>query len=422
VNLRRKFKEDLLSVDPLVHWAAGLQAIIFSIQEIAKTLKESPVFTYSKKGVHPAPFVSEEYFTASVQEDIGFFEGEIRRYRRFQRSLLTWKGFILKLVVAWPLLTELINILTHWPQIRAALVSLGILIVLGLIELIIWRVRDRQKLMELRSLINDGFTRRVLSLLAKSLNGRVLQAEVRLYSIQRSIVEFSGLLAAEYQQAQVDCDRSAQETVPAAEGTLFWLTDYTKALGTDKILVEGIYAEKWKPLVNEVASVLNGTDHGDGHDHLILSWKSEARRKANADASQNNEGKFDKYESCFLDKAFKESFAFGKSVRRVLDDLKQTSQRNANDAFRFDELLIYVLAEQNQTLQTGLKWKWLYQSAHPLGGVTTNSSLATAIIAPGSEVLSLGTGQNNEYWPMDARVVTCPINEIGCIRAVVEWD
>lgn len=425
---RSIYTGDTPPLNSVTHWPTGLVAMSYTINAVIKTLKESPVFTYMGNSVMPAPLASEKYFRASTHDDISFIEGEIRRYRRFQRSLLSPLGVFLKLVVAWPLLVEFLDILTHWAQPKVVLVSSGILIILGLVDLIVWRVKDRQKLVEIRSLINDRLAKRVLSLLAKSLESCISKTEERLYSINRSVTEFIALLANEYQQVQLDCEHYTNEIeYKKEEDALFWLTDYVQALGTSKILVEGFYAEQWGPLKNEFARVWNDIHNGDGQDHMMLSWKSEARRRANADASQGSNGKYDKYESAFLSETFLASnastlFSKGRSVRKIIGTLRQASHKYASETFRPGDLLVYALTDSNKSLQGGLKWKWLYQYAHPLGGVTTNYSLATAIVVSDNAPLGMGTGRTNEYWPKDAQVVTsCALNEIGCVRAVIEW-
>jgi len=80
------------------------------------------------------------------------------------------------------------------------------------------------------------------------------------------------------------------------------------------------------------------------------------------------------------------------------------------------------LADKNENLKSGLKWNWLYQHAHPLGGDVKHYSLFTLISVSDQAPLGGATGSNSEYWPKDAHVIISrQTNEIGCVRGVIEW-
>jgi hypothetical protein len=404
-------------LDTNTQWPTGIQAAQYWAVKITERLFYTPVFLYGTEEVAPAQSGGEEYCRASARDDIAAIETAINKYRRFHRSLLTSLGTILKLIVAYPLATGVLDLFLDWDSTLLAFVSLLIIFFLGMFDFVYWLFKDRGLLISIRSQVNELLAKRALSLIARVIQDTRLKSVADFLRIQTLLAELSVLLVNEHQRISEHIKQDMVRAEQIDEGAIYMLSDYIRALGTRSILVDEQY--EWSSLKGEVASVFDDPESSK----TILSWKSEAKRSANTDASQNSNGKFEKAEIAFIDQYIHPLLQTQKLASTVLQDLKGLSKYFASQEFKTQELASYILAEKSDDLRNGLKWAWLYQRATPLGGRKENSSLFALISVPDELPLTSKAGRASEYWPQEAQVITSrQMNEIGCIRGIIEWE
>ncbi len=422
---RRGYAGEQLPLASNMQWPAGLQAVRYEVGAMVDRLTRSPLFMYAGQAIQPAPPGGRNYWVAAARADLSVIEGVVRRYERFHRRIFSPWGMLLRLTVAWPLLTGLLEILTNWNPTANLLASTGVLVLLGLLELTYWRVKDRRLLMWARSQINNCLASRVLAMVARSIQDYRLRVAAKLPPIQRVLTELTSALEEENQQMRRECERRAEQAGNREEGTLYWLVDYEQALGTEtvgvttKAMEERGKEKEWQFLEGEYAHF-----YVDDSSRSWLSWRSEARRNANVEASQNSNGKFDKFETDFLAKHAFPLLERSKSIPAIVEAFKEKSQSYVQSTIEShrNSLESYALADKETPLKDGVKWRWLYQRSHPLGGDVKGYSLITVIIVPGKEPLSGATGEESEHWPKNSSVVTSrQVSEIGCLRGVIEW-
>ncbi len=414
---RRGFTGGKLPLDSSVNWPAGLQAGRYIIGSIAEHLTDSVVFSYAGEPVHPSPLVSADYWLVAARADVAAIEDGVRRCERSRRSIFTPWGILLKLLVAWPLVVGFLQLfLSNWSMVALALVSAGLLILLGLIELLVWRVKYDLLLRQVRSQINARLADRVLALVARVVQDDRLRVAALLPPLQRVFSELALAFQHENERVLQECAQFSKQAGNREEDTLYWLMDYEQILGTRSVIVTEDYG--WNALMGETAFVWDET----GTARTMLSWKSEAKRHANTEASQKSDGKFEKAEIAFIVEHAMPLLHKPKSAPTVIQELRQFSNIYAELEFKADLLSSYTQADKCDAFKDGLKWHWLYQHAHPLSGEVKKYSLVTVITVPDEVPLKLGTGRSSTHWPKDAQVVfSRQLHEIGCLRAVIEW-
>ncbi|MFH2103362.1 MAG: hypothetical protein ABIJ39_08420 [Chloroflexota bacterium] len=414
-----------MPLDPNDDWPAGLQAVRYSIRKFMDVLTHSVGIKYNGHDVEPSPLGTATYWEAAAAEDALVLEGAIRRYERLRRSISSGWGAALKLIVAWPLLYGLLDVLTHWDQWVIILVPAAALVLLGLIELIVWQVRARQLLAGIRREINSRLTKRVLSVVAKTLYDYRLLVLAHLRPIRRAFGNIDAVIREEYQRVQSGCDDAGDAASSREDGTQYWLLDFKRALGTETVMVkadraeeEGKRAEEWEPLEGESASIWRDPESG----REIPSWKSEARRKANVEAMRENEN-YRKAETAIIAKHLLPLFQHPASPLEVVKAFRELGTKWALQEFKPQLMETYLLVDETETLKDGVKWRWLFQHAHPMGASSELKGRLpfTLVVVPDNQSLGGPTGKISTYWRPDWLVICSrQANEIGCIRGIVK--
>jgi hypothetical protein len=407
-----------LPLDPNIHYPTGLQAVIYTLNVVIERLSKSTDLVHEGKYVKPAPLGSEDYWSAASDEDVSTIEGSLLKYRRFMDRLTSPLGLSLKLFVAWPLLTGLIDTITKWNLGEVVLISGVILALLGLIELLIWHIKGKRLLYKVRNEIYGCLKSRILSLVARALYDYRLVAISRLLTIKRLLRELYAKLSDEHRYWLQEWEKREELTKSSDEGAKYWLVDFTRALGNDRVEITGYLSEKWPPLVGEVAYVWKDIEHNE----LRLSWRSEARRGANVEAQRVNEN-YRKAETCIIAQSIFPLFRHPTSGIGVIKSLRNIGIKWMEKEFKPQLLEVYTLAEENNGLKDGRKWQWLFNRARPLGGSRKNdySQSFTVITAYDESSISGVTGKYSSFWHDDWLVVRSrQPGELGCIRGVIE--
>lgn len=413
---RRSYTGDT-PLDINTQWPTGIQAAQYWAERITDRFSHSPIFLYGTEQVAPAQSDGKEFFMLCASADIAAMEETINQYRRFHRSLLSPWGMLLKLIVAYPLITGLLDLFVNWELAATALVSFAGIVLLGVADFVYWGLKDREMLISVRSSINEILAKRVLSLIARVIQDYRLKSAAYFPHIQTLLSELSVLFREEDQRITEQRGQGTIASDLVDEGSIYRLADYARALGTHSVLVDDNY--EWDLLRGETAFVLDDPETSK----TILSWKSEAKRSANAEAAQGSNGKIEKAENFFIDKYVRSLLEERKLATTVLEDLKIFSNRYALREFATGQLASYTLTEKCDDLRNGLKWRWLYQRSIPLGGEKKNSTAFTLISVPDQAPLTSQAGRASEYWIQEAQIITSrQSNEISCMRGTIEWE
>ena len=407
-----------LPLDPNLAWPTGLRAVDYAINRAIDRLTHSADIQYAGQDIHIASIGTDEYWKSAAAEDALVVEGALRRYKRLDKSLSSIWGVILKILVAFPLLYGLLDIFTSWPQWIVILLSALALAILGLVESVVWRLQARQLLRQVREEVNTCLSKRVLSLVSKSLYDYRMIVISHLRPVIGSLRDFQALIVQEHQKIRSRSGEIASKATSREDGSLYRIVDFKRALGTEKVKVKDDLAIEWEPLKGEFAHVWREVER----DSLNLSWKSEARKSANVEARRVNEN-FKKVETALISKYILPLIENPASPLDVIRIFEETAARWGEREFKPRFMETYVLAEEVEALKEGAKWRWLFQHAHPLGdsGKSKDRSLFTVILVPDDNSLVGSTGRGSSHWQSDWLVARSrQTHEISCIRGVVE--
>ena len=413
---RRGYTGKLFPLDMIEKWPQGFRAAGYFSTLFEEKLTRSPIFLYDDKPVEPAGMDGEKFSAASARSDLSTINEAVNRYRRFHAKIISPIGVFLKLIVAWPLLIGALELFVNWNQVSIFTLSAIALITIGVGQLVYWRLKDRRMLMWVRAEINACFSKRVLSFAARVMQDYRLRVAARLPDIQKLISELAHEFEEENLRVSQECMHYSKQGDAREDGVTYRVMAYEQVLGTRPVLVNEEY--EWKALAGETAYVWDDPESSK----TVLSWKSEAKRSANTAASQRSDGKYEKAETGFVVTNVLPLLEKPKLARTIVVSLQKLSDQFASLEFKPHLLTSYALADKNENLKSGLKWNWLYQHAHPLGGDVKHYSLFTLISVSDQAPLGGATGSNSEYWPKDAHVIISrQTNEIGCVRGVIEW-
>jgi hypothetical protein len=427
-------KNEETPLNPINEWPTGIQAVKHSINRVIDELIHTADIKYQGRDVDPAPLGTKDYWQAAAAEDAFLVEGLLRRYERFRQSISSGLGMSLRLVVAWPLLYGLLDMLTQWDQGIVIGSSAIALLLLGLIELIVWRLQTHRLLMQIRQEINMCLSRRAVGVVAKTLYDYRLLVLAHLHPIRLAFGNIEAVIREEYRRVQSACEDASEEVIRGEDGAQYWLVDFKRALGMQLVMVrahgdevvendkqaaeENVRAKEWKPLEGEFASIWREKGRADES----LSWKSEARRKANTEATRENEF-YRKAETAVIAKHLMPLFQRPSPPLEIIKAFRDLGAKWAAHEFKPQLMETYLLADEADALKDGVKWQWLFQRAHPMGASKDEASLApfTLIAVPDDNSLGGPTGKLNANWQPDWLVIRSrQTNEIGCIRGVVE--
>ena len=395
---RKGYTEKQLPLDPNVEWPSGPQVVRYFIGSLGDRLTQSPILTYAGKPVEPSPLTSDEAWQIAARADVAVMKDGVRRCERMQRGAFPIWGVLVGLLVAWPLLFGILMLaLSGVGLIAAIIISVVSLPSLGLIEFLLWRLSYNRLLRDVRDKINQCLANRVLSLIVRVMQDHRKRVSAALHPLQNAFAELSTALDEENNRVSRECSRLADQPGSREDGTLYWLTDYERILGTQALLIkkndqksreqlEDTTASqyKWPALAGELAYVYKDPETSG----VELSWKSEAKRDANADASQNSDGRYEKAETVFIIEYAMPLFDKPKLAPTVIQELRDFSDKYAKMEFKPNSLSSYTLAEKFAALKEGSKWSWLYQRAHPLSMEVKNLSALTVITVPSEAPLS----------------------------------
>jgi hypothetical protein len=421
-----------MPLDPNQEWPSGLQTVKYSIRKFMDFLTNAPAVKFDGREIEPAALGTAAYWETAAAEDILVIEGAIRRYERLRRSISSGWGVALKLIVGWPLLYGLLDVLTNWDQWIIIVVPAVALALLGLIELIIWQIRARRLLFQIRKEINARLAKRALSILAKTLYDYRLLVLAHLRPIRRAFANIDAVIREEFQQVQSRCREIGDTASSREDGNQYWLVDFKRALGTETVTVKAKHAveesqhsdeeskraEEWEPLEGELASIWRDPESGSE----TLSWKSEARRKANVEAMRENEN-YRKAETAIIAKHLLPLFQHPASPLEVVQAFRESGMKWAKQEFKPQLMEPYLLADENEVLKEGKKWRWLFQHAHPMGASSESKGRLpfTLIAVPDNKALGGPTGRGSADWQEDwLAICSRQTNEIGCMRGIVE--
>jgi len=163
-------------------------------------------------------------------------------------------------------------------------------------------------------------------------------------------------------------------------------------------------------------------NHDTGTVHRLVDlkrcseWAGQALRQADA-----TEEKFTNIVTALIAEQVFLLLRQPSSYRYVVKKIESVASQLTENSFHSNALEPYALAEGKESLERGKRWQWLYQRAHPLGGVSGSGGQSSfTIMALASDAALTGaSGESSEYWQAHWLVARSrQPHEIICLRGV----
>lgn len=405
LRLRLGYQKKLLGPPIIISekLKSGLSTIAPSAAGLVDWLSTSPdlISPFEKKeGVTPETLGSEAYWRLAANIDTSNIQGEIRKYERYSRMILSPIGLILKLFVAWPLLYGLFALFTRWDTWQSAVISLLLVALLGLSELIYWRmIRANRLLTQVQNKIEETLAKRVLGIMVKSLADYRRIVITRLIPIHQSFSNLTKLLSDQLQDTILSLEQQKKQPGSREINTHYHLVDFKKV-------------DSWLDKALEAANARI--------EELVKKDQNEDEAEYHA--------RMQEYSSLSTALIGEESLKYLKapaSGTTTVRAFEQASRYWTGKEFRYQELNPHVLAELNDKLREGRKWQWLEQRAYPLGEDThaVEEMLFTVMCVPNVETLRGNEGTGSPYFHSNWDILkTIRTHEISSIRGVINFD
>jgi len=362
----------------------GLAAATFAVEKAAEYMTKSRDINYP--GLSPHPVGSGYYLAATAKLDANAIHGEYRRYRRYERTVLSPQGFFLKLVPAWPFLTAMILVLTDWDRILTGLLAALLLSGLGIVQFIGLRHSLANLWKRVRSDIQKTVRLSVLGVMANLLRGYRILVAGQLREMAFNLRNLRSLLAWEDAKSLRRIAESKAKSGAPFKGqtTVYWLADWDKCRDyVQKAIASAPLRDFHSSIAEIVAKSVVG---GDGQP-TAESGKPE------------------------------QSYQF------IFNEIERWVEQLTQGVFYPPELKAHALAGKESPLKDGRRWKWLYEKAEPLGGGAFSKSFTIfAGENPAAyETTTAALVKESPYWVPGCQIaMSRQQHEISCIQGVIE--
>ncbi|MPM20422.1 hypothetical protein SDC9_66852 [bioreactor metagenome] len=413
--INKQFPFDSTKID-----TNGFKALGYSIDQSIDLVQHLPDIQQNGKKIAPNTLQSEYFWQVAAEADSAYIRNLLRRFDRFNKEIAPWHFGIAIAIIGWPLLYTIMDTLFKWPNSATIFVSALTTLLFNLVGFVIWRIRAQKMLRIMKKDIANSLSSRVLGIVAKILHDYQLLSISQLKKVQFVFRDVDKALAeSSISQNTLHLD---ENIIPATDEGMIYPVDISKRIfGTEQILVQNEYSQEWPSLSGEVVEIWRNEENSSA----ILSWKSEARKNANVEASRENEF-FHSVETAVITKGLLPLFEDPASYLDVIKLFKEKAKTSADVVFKPQLLDINLLADEDLKIANGKKWKWLFQHALPLGGGDKefkNLQQQTFMLVPNNDILNSITGKNSKYWDGDWKVVvSSKLNELACIRIVIIND
>lgn len=359
-------------------WPSGLVVAVHAVRKMLTRLKDSADARYNGKDVPPIPIKTKPFLMSMGESDASAIYGAMRRLMRLERTILSYQGTALKLIPAWPLTTGILIPVFELDLGIAALAAAAIVTGIGVIEQLIWRYLVQRHRSKLERENEQRLAGSVLRIVARTLQDYRLLVMARLIDICQTLQRLTELL---FDLAKKTADNRAKKTIAQKgdAGTVYWLADYTKC----------------------------------------LDWADQAIKQANETSLP-----YTNVTTMLIAKYIFPLLEQPASPRDVLQSIRAIAHKYAQENFQSDVLEPYVLSEQEEPLQYGRRWEWLYKRAHPLGQTGKQNAKSLTIVALANDAALVGAfGQESQFWGKDWLVVRSSLaHSIICLRGLIEFN
>lgn len=364
----------------------GLAAATFAVEKSAEYLTKWTDLIYT--GRVPRPVGGASYLSSVAHLDAGEIEGEYRRYRRYERTILSPQGYLLRLFPAWPILAAVLVALSDWDILRAGVVAALLLAIYSVIQHIVLKRSLSNLEQRVKASIHRILRYSTLETIGNVLRGYRLLLAGRLCEIAFNFRNLLTLLAREHARSlRRLADSRARVDVPQKGVTsVYWLADWD---------IWDVYGKK---KAKELAKAPRGDFYSSIAEIIFRSFVGEKGQLAKSGASMQ-------------------------SYRPAFREIGQWVEQLTTDVFVPAELKAHALAAKEDVLKNGRIWKWLYDKAEPLGG---GASLALFTIYAGEnpaayETTTAALKPGSPYWVDGLQIaMSRQMHEITCIRGVIE--
>jgi hypothetical protein len=398
----------------------GLALVTFAVEMTADYLKKSADAIY--KDLKPHRIGSGNYLSALAAANASNVLGEYLRFLRFERSILSPLGFLLKLIPAWPLLTAVIVVFTEWDELCAAIVAALLLSGLATLEFIGLQEALRRDWRETKNRIEDVIRSSTFGVFAKLLRDYRLLVAGRLeemaFSLRNLLVLLNQVCLTNKKQIAECQVRSS--VLSRDQAAVCWLSDWDachQSIDQARKLDRGVdlrFGHRTTAMRNYVnlavpTMPLLVADKRGAAETKIIALDRASPRDFNSSIA----------------KIIAEQVLVRRqqlSLYSIFDEIACRAEWLTNEYFLESGLKAHALAEKEELLKCGRRWEWLYQRAQPLGGTADSRSF---VIFTGENDAAYGattSGTNSPYWSPDYRIVRSrQTHEICCVRGVPEW-
>jgi hypothetical protein len=361
-----------LSLEKTRHRGLGVAAC--AVRKAEDFLKRSS--DVERPGLHTHRIGNDDYLNSVGDLDENALCMADLRQRRLYRAILSRRGFVLKLLPAWSLLTALFTFarLDEW---QAAIIGGLLLALLGLYEYFQMQSQLQKLRARLVCEIEQQILGSALGILTRVLRDYRLLMVARLGEIAQALDDLERALRREEKESRARTDKLEEKFkgLDASGKSVYWLADLAQCRDWVGYAMRDAQIRRLE-FKNIVAAEILPKREPPSYRHIL-----------------NEQSKY-------------------------ADNL---ATQNFNDAM----LQPFALAESQPLLQAGKRWEWLYQKAQPLGGSCTHEEFGIIGIGPGKEgdaAVSGPDGAKSEYWRAadfwGAR--SRQAHEIACVRIAVE--
>ncbi len=351
----------------------GLRALITATEAGLNLVQGAADLQHLDSSVLPYLQCNDLTCASQADADAWAAQAQRRRYQRLARSRLTSLGMLLFLLPAWLVLSALLTLVLPLSPVWAATLSAILIAFVGLYDY--WSTaRDIKRLaqdVETQQIAPIGQS--VLRMIAWWLWEQRRALVSRLQEALFLLRQLETILNGEYQDAvRLEVDLQNQFELDRANGSVYRLSNLA----------------------------------------LCRQWAEIAVEKARQDR--------------LLSQTLRDCLAplltLSGSYRRAAREIRDRLDALADEQMNVEHLMPYVLADREELLAAGRRWRWLHDRAHPLGYVDDkNTSQFTIMIYGEPAAIVTATGESSEYWQSDWKTARSrQPTEIICVRGVID--
>jgi hypothetical protein len=369
----------------------GLAAAIYAMENLAQALRDTSDADWRGKVLEPHPMEGDDYLNALAESDAADIQADSWRYIRFRETLLSWPGWLFKLVPAWMLLTGACIAITGWEEGQAAAFAAAGLALLGGIEAIYWRGLLRSHLKEFQARAHAKIETSFLRLMPTLLGDYRLLIVRHLEDLVFALKQLRFTL--EHMDADVQKRLTGLKAPQREESTVYRLADFKRC-------------DEWADKAIE--------EQVESYRHNFMSKVTELIINQVFGASERQP---DDVSSSVRPLGVRPQPA---AYYRVARSLEHIAAEGAKQSFLGSDLEPNALAEVEEPLEGEKRWSWLYWKAHPLGKGPDESPQSFTIVTLASDAAlkgAAGESLRQSNWRV-AR--SRQPQEIICLRGVVE--